>query len=216
MESGGICANPGCNASLYEAFASGDVTNVEELAHIIGEQLGGPRGRNVMAAAKRNLAGNIILLCPRCHSLVDKTPMQYSVNVLRGWKSSHRKSIKDVFRAKRFASRKALCAFVQPLFEENRAIWDTFGPYSPGAEHPLADQVRMWRKKAIETIVPNNRLIDVTLTDNSRFLSEMEIKLLAAFKIHREAFEFNHLSGDRTTNAPLFPAALVSSLFRHA
>jgi hypothetical protein len=40
--SGGFCGNPNCNADLYPLFESREITNVEELAHIIGQSEDGP------------------------------------------------------------------------------------------------------------------------------------------------------------------------------
>jgi hypothetical protein len=215
MESGGVCAKPDCRQPLYEEFEE-SVVNVEELAHIISESVKGPRGDSKLSASKRNQAKNIILLCPRCHTLVDKSPGEFPPRLLHRWKSQHKETIKQTFHAKRFYARKELCRFLEPIFGENRALWENYGPYSQGAENPYADHYATWQKVVIEKIIPNNRMIDVTLMGNVRFLSRKEMKLLGFFKVHREAFEFNHLSGDKTTNAPLFPTDLPRRLFGYA
>ena len=35
--SGGYCANPGCHCELLPFFETGEITNIEEMAHIISE-----------------------------------------------------------------------------------------------------------------------------------------------------------------------------------
>ena len=42
--SGGFCTNPECHNDLFPFFETGEITNVEELAHIIGQKEKGPRG----------------------------------------------------------------------------------------------------------------------------------------------------------------------------
>ncbi|MCB9551939.1 MAG: hypothetical protein H6705_08655 [Myxococcales bacterium] len=42
-----------------------------------------------MAAADRDEADNLILLCPTHHTLIDKVPEQYPAELLRRWKAEH-------------------------------------------------------------------------------------------------------------------------------
>jgi hypothetical protein len=40
---------------------------------------------------------------------------------------------------------------------------------------------------------------------NHDMLTESEMCVLEDFRLHCEALEYNHLSGDKTADAPLFP-----------
>lgn len=93
--SGGFCANPGCNINLFPLFENGEITNVEELAHIIGRKIGGPRGDEGLGLDKRDGYKNIIILCPTCHRKIDKFPNLYPTSVIREWKLEHEQKIKN-------------------------------------------------------------------------------------------------------------------------
>lgn len=62
FSSGGFCQNPRCNKELYKFFESGKITNIEELAHIIGQSKKGPRGNNELDLLMRDEFDNIILI----------------------------------------------------------------------------------------------------------------------------------------------------------
>ena len=69
----------------------------------------------------------------------------------------------------------------------------------------MSDAASVWERRAIDTIVPNNKYIAEVLERNEKLLLEPEIGILEQFKLHQEAFEYNHLSGDKNASAPLFP-----------
>lgn len=83
---GGRCSRC-CTALDYDAF-SRTKTATEEHAHIIGDSEFGPRGslQSTQLAAEIN---NIIILCPTCHTVVDKEVSYYTVERLHYIKSAH-------------------------------------------------------------------------------------------------------------------------------
>lgn len=60
-----------------------------EQAHIVAEEEGGPRGDSSLAREQRNSYPNLILLCPNCHTLVDKTPNDFPSGLLHILKRDH-------------------------------------------------------------------------------------------------------------------------------
>lgn len=96
--SGGYCANPNCHADLFPLFENGEVANIEELAHIIGQKKNGPRGNDDLSRTQRDEFDNIIVLCPSCHTLVDKNEKQFPVSIIKEWKNNHEDSIKKLFQ----------------------------------------------------------------------------------------------------------------------
>lgn len=96
--SGGFCGKPDCHSDLFPFFESGKITNIEELAHIIGQKEKGPRGNNPLPLDERDEFENIILLCPTCHTIVDKNPELFPNETIKQWKSNHEKSIADIFQ----------------------------------------------------------------------------------------------------------------------
>ena len=198
--SGGYCGN------LFDFFESGEITNIEELAHIIGQKENGPRGRAELPLTQRDEFDNIILLCPTCHTIIDKTPHLYPVDTIRKWKREHQESIESLFITPKFDNREDARQYVNSLLVENRAIFDTFGPTSENAvKDPMATELE-WERLSKQKIIPNNRKIESAIAQSLELLSEEELGLFTQFKLHREGFEYNKLSGDVNATVPTFPA----------
>ena len=88
LESGGICAFPGCNRRLVSPDSSLDSGAViAELAHIVADSREGPRGKVSLSDAERNGYENFIVLCPEHHKVIDSQPNTFSIQVLRSPRS---------------------------------------------------------------------------------------------------------------------------------
>lgn len=59
---------------------------IGEAAHIVGEKPGAARHDPTMSDEQRAHISNAIWLCPRCHTLVDKDPSKYTVELLSDWR----------------------------------------------------------------------------------------------------------------------------------
>lgn len=203
--SGGYCGNPGCHCELLPFFESGKITNIEEMAHIIGHKEDGPRGDDELPLSERDEFGNIFLLCPTCHTMIDKNPEQFPKETIIQWKTNHQESIKALFVVPTFNTREEVYHYLKPLLAENKFIFDTYGPYSRNAEESQMATELEWERQSIQKIIPNNRKIEAVITHNEKLLSAEEYPLYIQFKQHREGFEFNKLSGDVSAVVPRFP-----------
>jgi len=114
--SAGICQNPSCRADLFNSFANGDVTNIEELAHIIARQDDGPRGDPATPFSARDQFDNIIVLCPSCHTLVDKAPKQFPPQILSEWKRTHAETVRRALLTRVYQSRSDLRPVIHRLW----------------------------------------------------------------------------------------------------
>lgn len=204
--SGGFCGNPSCHRNLFDFFETGEIKSIVELAHIIGQKNDGPRGNNDMPLNERDEFDNIILLCPTCHTIIDKNPRLYPEDTIKIWKREHQQSIANLFITPKFETRKKARKYLQPILMENKAIFDRFGPYSENAiNDPMATELE-WERQSLQKLIPNNRKIESVISQSLDLLSEEEMKLFIQFKLHREGFEYNKLSGDVNTTVPTFPA----------
>ena len=194
--SGGFCGNPNCHRNLFDFFETGEVKNIEELAHIIGQKEDGPRGDDELPLTQRDEFDNIILLCPTCHTTIDKNPQLFPIETIRKWKREHQERIENLFITPKFDSREDARKYVLPLLAENKAIFEAFGPFS---ENAAKDHM------SIQRIIPNNRKIESAVTQSLDLLLEGELELFTQFKLHREGFEYNKLSGDVNATVPTFP-----------
>ena len=65
----GLCAFPGCSTQIVEASSK---ALLGEMCHIRGASPGGPRFDPAQSDNVRNEVGNLMILCPTHHSLVDQ------------------------------------------------------------------------------------------------------------------------------------------------
>lgn len=209
---GGFCAKPDCRADLFPFFETGEITNIEELAHVIGQEIKGPRGNNLMPLSERDEFNNIILLCPTCHTKIDKNPTLFPENTILEWKANHQQRIIDLFKIKQFESRKSIRRYIAPILYENKSIFNKYGPYSDNAKNDQLATELMWEMLAIQKVLPNNRIIEKTIECNLHLLTPDEFEIFTEFKIHREGFEYNKISGDVNAAVLRFPSEFENIL----
>lgn len=90
LRSGGRCAMPDCRAMLVQDRTTVDrEAIVGEMAHIRGEKPGAARYDSNMPDEERNSYDNLIFLCVRCHTVIDKQVNTYTVDLLHKIKSDH-------------------------------------------------------------------------------------------------------------------------------
>ena len=210
--SGGYCQNPECTRELFAFFENGNVVSLGELAHVIGESKQGPRGKGNLSQSRRDGHENIILLCPTCHTLIDKNPERFSTDVLYEWKRCHENRIRRSFVVPVYDNRHRLAIEVHSLLRRNRAIFGQYGPSSRDSENPLSDSASVWRRHVLSDVIPNNRRVADLLNVNEHLLTKREKATVDRFLLHQQAFEYNHVSGNKTAAAPLFPEEMNSIL----
>ena len=85
--SGGCCAR--CRGLITAEGQHGKAFPLAEQAHMVARSDGGPRGEPDTSEAEREDATNYILLCPNCHTHVDKNHTDWPVERLRKLKAEH-------------------------------------------------------------------------------------------------------------------------------
>lgn len=87
--SGALCAI--CKAALaHDSEHATGTYHVGEQAHIVGEDDTSPRGNSVLTREQRETYANMLLLCPTCHTTVDKgDPASWPVERLHLVKTEH-------------------------------------------------------------------------------------------------------------------------------
>lgn len=93
VQAGGRCEFDGCNKYLLEHYPTETIGNFAEQAHIFAFNEDGPRGRELGRPDDINQLSNLILLCPTCHHLIDTSPLDYPVPVLKKFKLDHENRI---------------------------------------------------------------------------------------------------------------------------
>lgn len=212
-DSGGYCANPSCLSEIFVDESSGAI-HVGEIAHVIGAGDHGPRSNDELTPEERAEYENLILLCPRCHTIIDKAESDYPVDLILEWKRRHRAAIADAFGARTYESRAEARAAVLPYFEENLYIFNTYGPLTDERFNPESEMPAQWLRKIRTKIIPNNRKILMLAEANACFLLDEERALLHAFSQHVDDFEAKHLARAEQ-NGSQFPEGF-GSLFSEA
>ena len=83
--SGNMCAMPDCKQVLIDE----DGTWIGEVAHIHAASDGGPRANTSLSQEERREAKNLILLCRKCHKIIDDNVEKYPAENLFQIKEEH-------------------------------------------------------------------------------------------------------------------------------
>ncbi len=209
-ESGGYCQNPQCRVELH-LLVDGDRQHQAEFAHIIPAQTGGPRAAEDPALTEQERAQpeNILVLCPSCHTTIDKAPVAYPAALLREWKQQSQKARTQAFGTPVFDTRADARVYIEPLLDANKTVFDRYGPRAGIFDDDRADQ---WQRHVASTIIPNNRQLHLVLHANRQLLTAQEKATFHTWAIHAQEFEERHLKGDWTAGSTQFPPAMASIL----
>lgn len=132
------------------------------------------------------------------------------INVCRNFFNNRRSShLKNQIQLK---TRSELRKDIHSIFEENKMIFDEYGPHHAESHIPLHDASIQWNRRIKDTIIPNNDKILFYLNEYKDLLRVDEAAIAQKFSVHAEAFKYNHLSGDKNSSAPLFPKKILSLL----
>ena len=87
VRAGGRCEFDGCNKYLIRHGVTRIAGNFAQMAHIVAFSAKGPRGTKKRSGKNdANSVGNLMLLCPECHKLIDTRPDEYTVKTLKAFK----------------------------------------------------------------------------------------------------------------------------------
>lgn len=92
----GRCQFRGCNEPLWRDGLTQIEMNFGEVAHIIGDRPGGPRGHARLSKEYCNDINNLMLLCLAHHKQIDELYERYSEDDLRLMKQEHEFRIEQV------------------------------------------------------------------------------------------------------------------------
>jgi hypothetical protein len=205
---GGYCQNPQCNRFLFASVGE-DSVSLANVAHIIGHGVNGPRSEYELAETiDKNDLSNLIMLCLDCHKIVDELEQKFSVEAIQGWKANHEKKVRQLFDVRTIKDERELLIEVSDLLDMNGMIFREYGPYSEKAlEGGSGDVLTVWRRRCLDTILPNNRKIVNLIEKNRRHFSHPwdVYREMLGYKLHVEAFEENCLLGQRVNDYKLFP-----------
>lgn len=89
VRAGGRCEFDGCNEYLLHHHLTLTEGNFAQIAHIVAFKSDGPRGESGPRPVDINNVSNLMLLCPKCHKLIDDNPTLYTKITLEEYKTRH-------------------------------------------------------------------------------------------------------------------------------
>ncbi len=205
---GGFCQNPLCNKYLFWSVEN-DIVSLVNVAHIIGHGSAGPRSDHALSLViEKDGIDNLIMLCLECHKVVDELEKRFTVEDIQQWKVEHARKIGGLFSIPRIADEQELLAEVNELLEENGTIFREYGPYSEAAlAGEGGDAITVWRRRCLDTILPNNERI-IKLIENNRRNFDFKwdaYREMLSYKVHAVAFRDNCLTNLKVNDYKLFP-----------
>lgn len=178
------------------------------MAHIFAAKDAGPRANTDLAMADRAGYRNLILLCPHCHTEVDKAPDTFPNGMIRDWKDRHKERIRAALGAGEFATRQEARAYIERLLRANQTVFDMYGPDSSYRENPEAEQASVWQRKMLSQIILNNETVLFALDANSRLMRPNERKTKELLRQHVADLIERHF-GRNLTICSRFPPAMA-------
>jgi len=96
----GLCSFRDCKENLVRFSQSQDgLFHVGEQAHLVARSIKGPRGHDMLSATAIDSYDNHILLCPTCHEEIDKSPADFTLELLKEFKDAHEGWVAEVLLA---------------------------------------------------------------------------------------------------------------------
>lgn len=205
---GGFCQNPSCNKPLFLHIGENSVS-IANVAHIIGHGSSGPRSDHELAEyIDTDGIGNLIMLCLECHKAIDELEKAFSVEEIQYWKTEHAQRISALFSVPNIRDERELLEEVNDLLDINGALFRECGPYSDNVLGGLGgDGLKVWKKRCLDTILPNNQRIIALIENNKRnFPYPWDVyPQMLQYKIHADAFQDNCLTDHKINDYKLFP-----------
>lgn len=210
-DSGGYCQNPACHRPLFVNTATKNI-HIAEMAHVFAANNDGPRANPELSPEVRGAYDNLILLCSACHTEIDKAAEDYPDELLREWKASHSRKLAEVFGAFEYTTRAEVRQAIRLPLDENRFIFETYGPDNDYRFNPEAEEADVWKRKLLDRILPNNRKILAILDANRGHLVAFETNILEEFRSHVCDLEARHLGEGSATIGQRFPEGMHNIL----
>lgn len=196
-DAAGHCQRPECLRPLFPAEMGGDKT-IAEMAHVIPHGETGPRHEErPVGEFKADTFENLILLCPTCHTIIDKDSKGYSRVTLLAWKSNHLAALAHKQGIRVYENRVQARDAVVAAMAENHAVWREFAPCDGQRFEydPESESANTWEQRVRGVILPNHFRIQAIINANSHHMTDAERGTFAQYREHVRGLSERHLCG---------------------
>jgi hypothetical protein len=203
-ESAGTCLL--CNTPLFiDPATLRRSISIAERAHIVAHSERGPRGDRSLPRDYRADPANIVLLCPTCHTTVDKDPSAYPVDLLLGKKDTRAAAVARVGGVLTFATRRQARGAVEEILIRNATIFRVLGPDPLDGSTRSAEAAAKWRQRVLDDIVPGNELIVALVEMNPDLATAADRVAAEELRLHAQDLADKHQHGEARGSALRFP-----------
>ena len=203
-ESAGTCLI--CNTHLFPNGPNRErAILLAERAHIVAYSDDGPRADPSLAPACRSNHRNIVLLCPTCHTKVDKAPDSYPAEDLLRRKETRRQAVDLVGGTPIFSTRPEARRAAERLLARNRSLFEQYGPHPDDGSTKSAEGAHAWTARVLDEIVPNNRLLVALVEMNEDLTTKPDRDAAELLRQHTDDLERKHIEGQTSGPAKRFP-----------
>jgi hypothetical protein len=208
-ESAGTCLL--CNTRLFfDSPSAGRSVSIAERAHIVAHSAVGPRGDRGVSADYRSNPANIVLLCPTCHTRVDKSPDAYPTELLLTKKTKRAEAVANIGGTPTFNTREDARRAVRAILERNEMIFHTAGPSADDGSLPSTEAANKWSRLILAEIAPGNELIVAIVAMNPRLTTASDRSAAELLRLHNKDLAEKHREGSLVASAQRFPKAAHS------
>lgn len=196
-EAAGYCQRPECLQPLFPVEMGGD-KHIAEMAHVIPHGESGPRHEERPADDfEADSFDNLILLCPSCHTIIDKDPDGYSRGTLLNWKINHLTALAQRQGIYAYDERSQVRNAVAAAMAENKAVWMELAPCegSSFVHDPESEAANTWKQRMRGVILPNHFRIQAIIKANLHHMTEAERQTFARYQEHVRGLSERHVCG---------------------
>lgn len=140
QRTGNRCAK--CRCELHEdATELDDPSILGEECHIVGDKPNSARYDDPLPLDQRDEYSNLVVLCTRCHKIVDDQRETYTVEVLRQLKADHERWVRETLAGERDAAKEQDDLHFAQIVDEwcrlsDLERWENWGSYVLGSGQP--------------------------------------------------------------------------------
>ncbi|PAQ00787.1 HNH endonuclease [Mesorhizobium mediterraneum] len=196
-DSAGHCQKPDCLDPLFPVELGGD-KHIAEMAHVIPHGEAGPRRQDRPTGDfDPDTFENLILLCPTCHTKIDKDPESFPRHILLEWKQNHVANLAAKQGIRSYEDRAQARAAVAGIMAENKAIWDKFAPeHGSDFEYdPESESAQSWTQRMRSVILPNHYRAQAIIKANLGLATDDERRAFAEYQEHVRGLSERHVCG---------------------
>lgn len=148
-----------------------------------------------------------MLLCPTCHTKVDRVPTEYPAEMLLEFKATQAAAVARVGGVITYDDRAGARRAVEEILRQNRETFNQYGPNSDDGSLSTPEAASKWRELVLTEIVPRNELLYSIVQVNEHLASDADRRAAEHLRAHTRDLATKHQGGPLLAPSQKFPKA---------